>query len=164
VVIGVGVAPETEWLEGSGLDLDNGVCCDRWCRALAGRRPVPGVVAAGDVARWDNPLFGESMRVEHWTNAAEQGRQAALTLLRAEDAPVFDPVPYFWSDQYQTKIQFVGRTAPDVSVVDGSIDDDRFVVAYGLAGRIVGALAFGRPARLMAYRSMIAQRHPFPDS
>ncbi len=163
VVIGVGVAPATEWLAGSGLDVENGVRCDQWCRALSGREALAGVVAAGDVARWENPLFGEVMRVEHWTNAAEQGRAAALTLLHGQDAPVFDPVPYVWSDQYETKIQFVGRVGPDVRVVEGSIDDDRFVVAYGSDGRIVGALAFSRPARLMAYRSMIARREPFPD-
>jgi NADPH-dependent 2,4-dienoyl-CoA reductase/sulfur reductase-like enzyme len=164
VVIGVGVAPTTDWLAGSGLDVDNGVVCDRWCRALAGGYVVPGVVAAGDVARWDNPRFGETMRIEHWTNAAEQGRAAAITLLRGEDAPVFDPIPYFWSDQYETKIQFVGRVGPDVQVVDGSIDDDRFVVAYGSGGRLVGALAFGRPARLMRYRSMIDNGEAFPGS
>jgi NADPH-dependent 2,4-dienoyl-CoA reductase/sulfur reductase-like enzyme len=163
VVIGVGVAPATQWLAGSGLDLGDGVHCDRWCRALAGGAAVTGVVAAGDVARSDNPLFGEPIRVEHWTNAAEQGRAAALTLLHGEDAPLVDPVPYFWSDQYQTKIQFVGRTGPDVAVVDGSLEDDHFVVAYGSGGRIVGALAFSRPARLMAYRSMVARADPFPD-
>lgn len=164
VVVGVGVAPTTSWLNDSGLDIGDGVLCDRWCRALTKGRPATGVVAAGDVARWDNPLFGESMRVEHWTNAAEQGRAAALTLLHGEDAPVFDPVPYFWSDQYETKIQFVGRTGPDVRVVDGSLADERFVVIYGSHGRIVGALAFSRPARLMAYRSMIARADPFPTS
>lgn len=162
VVIGVGVAPTTDWLAASGLDLDNGVVCDRWCRALRGGEPVPDVVAAGDVARWENPRFGEVMRVEHWTNAAEQGRAAALTLLHGEDAAAFDPVPYFWSDQYGTKIQFVGRPGPDVEVVDGDLDDDRFAVAYGSRGRMVGALAFGRPARLMRMRSMIAAAAPFP--
>lgn len=162
VVIGVGVAPTTGWLAGSGLDLDDGVRCDQWCRVLAGGQAVPGVVAAGDVARWANPLFGQDMRVEHWTNAAEQGRAAALTLLHDEDPPPFDPVPYFWSDQYETKIQFVGRTGPDIAVVDGSLDDDRFVVAYGLDGRLVGAVAFSRPAKLMRYRSMIAAGDPFP--
>jgi len=164
VVIGVGVSPTTDWLEGSGLDVDNGVRCDRWCRALAGGQPVPGVVAAGDVANWENPRFGEIMRVEHWTNAAEQARQAAFTLLQGEDAPVFDPIPYFWSDQYETKIQFVGRTGPDVAVVDGSLDDDRFAVAYGSEGRLVGALSFNRPARLMALRKMIDQGDPFPTA
>jgi NADPH-dependent 2,4-dienoyl-CoA reductase/sulfur reductase-like enzyme len=162
VVIGVGVAPTTGWLEGSGLDLADGVRCDQWCRALAGGRPVPGVVAAGDVARWDHPLFGEAVRVEHWTNAVEQGHMAAVTLLRDEDAPAFAPVPYFWSDQYETKIQFVGRTGPDMQVVEGNLDEDRFVVAFGRDGRLVGSLAFNRPARIMRYRAMIAAGSEFP--
>jgi len=162
VVIGVGVAPTTDWLADSGLDLANGVRCDSRCRALAGGQVVAGVVAAGDVARWENPFFGEFMRLEHWTNAAEQGRAAALTLLRGDEAPVYEPIPYFWSDQYQTKIQMVGRTGPDVAVVDGSLDDDRFVAVYGSGGRLVGALSFNRPARLMAWRAKIAEREPFP--
>ena len=162
VVIGVGVVPSTGWLESSGVDLGDGVLCDRWCRVRSGGLPVPGVVAAGDVARWDHPLFGESIRVEHWTNAADQGHAAALTLLCGEEAPPYSPVPYFWSDQYQTKIQFVGRNGADVQVVEGSIDDDRFVVAYGAAGRLVGALGFSRPARIMAYKAMIARGGPFP--
>jgi 3-phenylpropionate/trans-cinnamate dioxygenase ferredoxin reductase subunit len=164
VVIGVGVSPATGWLAGSGLDLADGVLCDERCRVLAGGQPVPGIVAAGDVARWANPLFGEVMRVEHWTNATEQGRAAALTLVHGGDAPVFDPVPYFWSDQYETKIQFVGRTGPDVQVVDGDLADDRFVVAYGSQGRLVGAVAFSRPARLMKLRNQIAARAPFPPA
>ena len=162
VVIGVGVSPTTEWLAGSGLDIADGVLCDERCRVSAAGRAVPGVVAAGDVARWANPLFEEVMRVEHWTNATEQGRAAALTLVHGDDAPVFDPVPYFWSDQYETKIQFVGRTGPDIQVVDGDLADDRFVVAYGSQGRLVGAVAFGRPARLMKLRNQIADRAPFP--
>jgi NADPH-dependent 2,4-dienoyl-CoA reductase/sulfur reductase-like enzyme len=162
VVIGVGVAPATDWLEGSGLDLADGVVCDEWCRARAGGQPVPDVVAAGDVARWDHPTFGEAMRVEHWTNAIEQGAAAATTLLLGTEAPPFAPVPYFWSDQYETKIQFLGRTGPEVRVVEGSLDDDRFVAAYGRDGRLVGAIAFNRPARAMAYRAMIAEGSPLP--
>jgi NADPH-dependent 2,4-dienoyl-CoA reductase/sulfur reductase-like enzyme len=162
VVIGVGVSPTTGWLEGSGLDLADGVVCDQWCRVLAGGRPVPDIVAAGDVARWDHPLFGETIRVEHWTNAVEQGHAAALSLLQGSDAPPFSPVPYFWSDQYETKIQFVGRTGPQVTVVDGDVNDDRFAVAYGRDGRLVGALAFNRPARIAAYRGLIASGTPFP--
>src|SRR5712692_4337629 len=162
VVIGVGVAPTTGWLEGSGLDLADGVRCDQWCRALAGGQPVPGVVAAGDVARWDHPGLGEAIRVEHWTNAVEQGQAAAQVLLHGTAAPTFDPVPYFWSDQYDTKIQFVGRTGPDIMVVDGSLDDDRFVVAYGRDGRLVGALGFSRPAVVMKHRALIASGTEFP--
>lgn len=157
VVVGVGVDPEVGWLEGSGLTLGNGVGCDATCTA------APGVVAAGDVARWYNPLFGADMRVEHWTNAADQGTAAARSLLAAARgvAPEpFAPVPYFWSDQYGFKIQYVGASRPDdeVVVVDGSTDERRFVAIYGRDGRVVAALAIGRPRLLMAYRNLIAQR------
>jgi NADPH-dependent 2,4-dienoyl-CoA reductase/sulfur reductase-like enzyme len=164
VVIGVGVAPTTGWLEGSGLDLADGVVCDQWCRSLAGGTPVPGVVAAGDVARWEHCLFGGTVRVEHWTNAVEQGTAAAATLMRGAGDGVapYAPVPYFWSDQYNTKIQFVGLAGPQVRVVEGALDDDRFVAAYGRQGRVVGALTFNWPARAMAYRSMIASGAEFP--
>ena len=154
VVIGVGVRPNTEWLEGSGLRLDDGVVCDETC--LAG----PGVVAAGDVARWPNPTFGEVMRVEHWENAQAQGEHAARRLLAELDgAPgePYAPVPWFWSDQYDRKIQLAGRAGPDdvVQVVDGSIEDRQFVALYGRAGRLVGALGMNRPRPIMQFRRMI---------
>ncbi|MCU1450431.1 MAG: pyridine nucleotide-disulfide oxidoreductase [Acidimicrobiales bacterium] len=155
VVVGVGVTPNTAWLESSGLTLRDGVVCDATCLA------APGVVAAGDVARWHNELFDTDMRVEHWTNAAEQGMAAARTLLAGPDAAVpFAPVPYFWSDQYKTKIQFVGHAhhADDVRVVDGSIEARKFVALYEHAGRLVGALAFSRPKPLLAARRLIAER------
>src|SRR5262245_31107719 len=130
VVVGVGVAPNTEWLEGSGLTIDNGVVCDATCLA------APGVVAAGDVARWPNRRFREVMRVEHWENAQEQGAHAARRLL-GDTAP-YEPVPWFWSDQYDRKIQLAGRSGPgdDIRIVDGSIKDRRFVALYGRAGRL----------------------------
>jgi NADPH-dependent 2,4-dienoyl-CoA reductase/sulfur reductase-like enzyme len=161
VVIGVGVAPETAWLEGSGLVLGNGVRCDASCFASA-----PGVVAAGDVARWHNPLFGVDMRVEHWTNAAEQGTAAARALLAGAGAEPFAPVPYFWSDQYDAKIQFVGMCAPgdELRVVHGSVAERRFVALYGRAGRLVGALAVSRPRLLMAYRRLIAAGAAWDDA
>jgi NADPH-dependent 2,4-dienoyl-CoA reductase/sulfur reductase-like enzyme len=161
VVIGVGVAPETAWLEASGLVLGNGVVCDASCFASA-----PGVVAAGDVARWHNPLFGIDMRVEHWTNAAEQGTAAARALLAGRGAEPFAPVPYFWSDQYDAKIQFVGLCGPDdeVRVVHGSFAERRFVALYGRAGRLVGALAVSRPRLLMAYRRLIAAGAAWDDA
>ncbi|MEA2702546.1 MAG: hypothetical protein QOD63_491 [Actinomycetota bacterium] len=163
VVVGVGVKPQTAWLEGSGLTLDDGVVCDAACVA------APGVVAAGDVARWDNQLFGGLMRVEHWTNAVEQGTAAATSLLAAAagERPVaFAPVPYFWSDQYGLRIQYLGASRPgdEMVVVDGSLDDRRFVAVYGREGRIVAALAVGRARRLMAYRRMIAERGPWDEA
>jgi 3-phenylpropionate/trans-cinnamate dioxygenase ferredoxin reductase component len=162
VVVGVGVVPETGWLERSGLALDDGVVCDETC--LAG----PGIVAAGDVARWPNPLFdGESMRVEHWTNATEQGVAAALRLLAGNaSGEAFAPVPFVWSDQYDVKIQIVGSIHGDdeVVVVDGSLDERRFVALFGRDGRLVGALGFSRPRLVMQYRRMIADRASWDDA
>ncbi len=154
VVVGVGVIPEVGWLESSGLELNNGVVCDETCATAA-----PGVVAAGDIARWPNRLFGEEMRIEHWSNAVEQGAAAAKRLLAGpEDAVPFAPVPYFWSDQYDTKIQFVGRCAPDdeVFIAEGSLEERKFVALFGRHGRLWGALAFNRPRPLMGYRRMLA--------
>jgi NADPH-dependent 2,4-dienoyl-CoA reductase/sulfur reductase-like enzyme len=155
VVVGIGVAPETGWLEGSGLTLDDGVVCDESCRA------APGVVAAGDVARWPNPLFdGEVMRLEHWTNATEQGVHAARTLLAGDGPEPFAPVPFVWSDQYDVKIQTVGRVRGDdeVTVAHGSLEERRFVALFGRAGRLTGALGFSRPRQVMQYRRMIEER------
>ena len=161
VVIGVGVAPETGWLESSGLTLDNGVVCDSTCTA------APGVVAAGDIARWPNNLFGETMRVEQWSNAVEQGAAAARRLLAAPGEAVdFTPVPYFWSDQYDAKIQFLGICCPsdEIRIVDGSPDEGRFVALFGRDGRLVGALAFSRPRLLMAYRKLLSAKTSFEDA
>jgi NADPH-dependent 2,4-dienoyl-CoA reductase/sulfur reductase-like enzyme len=163
VVVGVGVVPVTDWLEGSGLTLDNGIVCDETLLA------APGIVAAGDVARWPNPLFdGELMRLEHWTNAAEQGVAAARRLLVAEgDTPeVYAPVPFVWSDQYDRKIQTVGhfRGDDDMEVVYGSLEERRFVSVFGRNGRLVGALGFSMPAKVMQYRKMIEERATFEDA
>ena len=159
VVVGIGVVPNTEWLDGSGLQVGDGVLCDASC--LAAER----VTAAGDVARWPNQLFGETMRVEHWDNAAAQGAHAARRLLNPETGP-FTPVPWFWSDQYDRKIQLAGRVRPDdeVRVVNGSVDERRFAAIYGRAGRIVGVLGFNRPRHVMRYRALIEQGASFDDA
>ncbi len=156
VVVGIGVVPNTEWLDGSGLQVGDGVLCDASC--LAAER----VTAAGDVARWPNQLFGETMRVEHWDNAAAQGAHAARRLLNPETGP-FTPVPWFWSDQYDRKIQLAGRVRPDdeVRVVNGSVEERRFAAIYGRAGRIVGVLGFNRPRHVMRYRALIEQGASF---
>lgn len=117
VLVAVGSQPNTEWLEGSGLPLGDGVVCDEYCEA------AENVYAAGDVARGYNPLFATSMRVEHRTNAAEQGMAAARNLLAAPEArKPFAPVPYFWSDQYDMKVQAYGflRGHEEVALVEGT--------------------------------------------
>ena len=163
VVVGVGVAPVTEWLDGSGLTVDNGVVCDSTLLA------APGIVAAGDVARWPNPLFdGEPARLEHWTNASDQGVAAARRLLHgdAEGPEEFAPVPFVWSDQYDRKIQTAGQFRGDdrMEIVHGSLEERRFVAVFGRNGRLVGTLGFSMPAKLMQYRRMIAERASFDDA
>ncbi len=153
VVVGIGVRPETVWLEGSGIALQDGVVCDASCATS-----VPGIVAAGDVARWMNPRYGESMRVEHWTNATLQAQAAVARLL---DGPVaakpFDPVPYVWSDQYDTKLAVAGRprAGDEVHVVDGSFEQRKFVAIYGRAGRLVGAVAMNRMRMHLEWRTAL---------
>jgi len=105
------------------------------------------------------------MRLEHWTNAAEQGVAAGARLLAAEPSP-YAPVPFVWSDQYETKIQVVGHVRGDdeIVVVDGSVDDLRFVAAAGRGGRLVGAIGFSRPRVVMQYRRMIADGTAWSDA
>ena len=160
VVVGIGVSPNTDWLDGSGLTIDNGVVCDATCTA------APGVVAAGDVARWPNQRFDEVMRVEHWDNAIAMGTHAAQSLLAGDAAQPFDPIPWFWSDQYDRKIQLAGRAAPDdhVEVVSGSVEERRFVAFYGRDGRVVGVLGMNQPAKVMRWRSLVEERASWDDA
>jgi 3-phenylpropionate/trans-cinnamate dioxygenase ferredoxin reductase subunit len=162
VVVGIGVTPNTDWLAGSGLAVDDGVVCDATLAAS-----LPGVVAAGDVARWPHPLFGATVRVEHWTNAVEQADAASARLLAtAEEAEPFASVPFVWSDQYDRKIQAAGRFGPDddVHLCHGSTGERRFVALFGRGGRLVGALAMNRVRQLMGYRRMIQEGASFDDA
>jgi NADPH-dependent 2,4-dienoyl-CoA reductase/sulfur reductase-like enzyme len=161
VVVGIGVIPATAWLESSEIALGDGVVCDACCRTS-----IPFVVAAGDVARWYNPLFGEQMRVEHWTNAAEQGAAAARTLLAGDAARPFAPVPTFWSDQYDVKIQFAGRVPRDseVYVAHQKAGERRFVALYRTGDRLAGVLAFKRSAQFVRYCELIERRASWDDA
>ncbi len=157
IVVGIGVAPNTAWLEGSGVSVADGVLCDSTCRVVdTEQRAVEGVVACGDVARWPNDRYGEVMRIEHWTNAVEMAEHAALTLLGGTEP--FTPVPYFWSDQYSTKIQFLGRSTgfDEVRVVDGDPAAGVGVALYRRGDLLVGALGLNRIKALMGYRPLLA--------
>jgi NADPH-dependent 2,4-dienoyl-CoA reductase/sulfur reductase-like enzyme len=167
VVVGVGVAPAVDWLDDSGLALRDGVVCDATLNT-----GVPGVYAAGDCARWPNLAFeghdDVEMRVEHWTNAAEQGAAAARNLLavsRGEQPEAYVSVPFFWSDQFDSRIQFVGRAhgGDDIHVVAGSTDG-AFAALYGWEGRLRGVLGVSMPKMVMPFRALIAQRASWDEA
>ncbi|MBB5166365.1 NAD(P)/FAD-dependent oxidoreductase [Mycobacterium sp. AZCC_0083] len=161
VVVGIGVSPCVTWLEGSGLAIDNGVVCDEtlWTGA-------PGVYAAGDVANWLNPVFDARQRMENWTAAAEQGAAAARNALDPENAKPYGTVPYFWSDWYGSRVQFVGvPEADEVLLVDGDVEDgERWVALYRRGDRLVGALTVNGQTVIMKYRRMIAQKSSWGDA
>ncbi|MFT3851811.1 MAG: FAD-dependent oxidoreductase [Ilumatobacteraceae bacterium] len=165
VVVGIGVSPTVDWLTGSGTELRDGVVCDAtlWTG-------IPNVFAAGDCVRWFNELYGEEMRVEHWTNAAEQGAAAATNLLAvaAGDAAVpYAPVPFFWSDQYDSRIQYLGRAAgtadEQVVVVAGDLGG-RFAALYGQDGRFRAALGVTMPRMVMPMRKLLMQRASWEEA
>lgn len=161
LVVGIGATPATDWLAGSGLTVDDGVLADATLAA------APGVYVAGDLARWPNALFDDvvdrPMRLEHWTSAAEQGARAARNALDPDGAKAYETVPYFWSDWYDSRVQFVGiadgRDGVEIEVVAGDdAEGGPFTALYRSGDRIVGALAVDMRAEVMKYRRLIAQR------
>ncbi|CAB4561472.1 unannotated protein [freshwater metagenome] len=163
VVVGIGVTLNVDWLEGSGLTLDDGVVCDNTLLA------APGVVAAGDIARYPSARFGRMLRVEHWETAIAGGEAAARRLLaeaRGETPVVFDPIPWFWSDQYDRKIQLAGRPMPTDTcvVVHGSTDEFRFVALYGDGDRLTGVLGMNRPRHVVQLRALFEEGASFSEA
>ncbi|TDD55400.1 NAD(P)/FAD-dependent oxidoreductase [Nonomuraea terrae] len=158
-VLALGAAPATAWLAGSSLDIGNGVRCDIHLRALtADGAVVPGVVAAGDVARVPHHLAGGAPIVlGHWSNAVEQGTAAAHTLLKPDDPRPFTGVPTFWSDLHDARIRSVGlpALADEVRVHEHDLAGRHLEVGYHRAGKLVGALTVGRTGRLTAYRHQL---------
>ena len=157
VVAGIGAVPNTEWLAGSGIAVDDGVACDEFCRTN-----VPGVFAVGDVARWPNALFGESMRVEHWTNAMEQAATVAWNVTHPDEPRGYAPVPYVWSDQYGLRLQIVGRPRADdeVRIVEDDPAAPVLVALYSREDRLTGAFTLNAPRRLLTLRRALAARTP----
>jgi NADPH-dependent 2,4-dienoyl-CoA reductase/sulfur reductase-like enzyme len=163
VVVGLGVVPNTEWLAGSGLRVDGGLVCDATLTAAGD----PDVLGAGDVACWPHPLAaGETIRVEHWTVAAEQGQLAGRNAVRppAQREPHVVP-PYFWSDQYDVKIQAVGLPwrAEHLEVLESSPDGSRVVCAGEREGRLISVIAINAAKRLGWYRRALVDPLPFEE-
>lgn len=158
LVQAIGSIPNTEWLEGNDLDLTDGVMCDNWMR-LGGRW---GAVAVGDVARFPNPLFdGVPRRVEHWQMPMDTARRAAATLLadlarKPADSTQFEPLPSFWSDQYELRVQSFGSlaVADRTEVLEGDLDQEA-VVGYYRGDELVGALLLGFPKQMLRVRKLV---------
>ena len=160
VVVGIGASPATGWLADSGLALDDGVVCDGFLRASD-----PNVYAAGDVARWHNPQSDRSMRVEHWSAAAEQGARAARNALWPDTAQRYATVPYFWSDWYGSRIQFVGLAGgEEYEVVSGDLEGEHFVALYREGDKLSGALTLNGQRHIMKYRRLITQGATFDEA
>ncbi|MDV2477052.1 p-cumate dioxygenase [Rhodococcus zopfii] len=151
VVVGIGAQPATEWLESSGLPLADGIECDASLHVIG----VPDVYAAGDVARRDHPHYGESMRIEHWTNANEHADTVAAAIA---GGPAPRPsLPYVWSDQYGKRIQIIGRPALGSPVkVRGEAQTGDLIACYADDdGTLVGALIVDNPRLMMQVRKAI---------
>ncbi|MEU1194584.1 FAD-dependent oxidoreductase [Streptomyces sp. NPDC005859] len=154
VVVGVGARPCVEWLEGSGVELDNGVKC-----GADGRTSLAGVVAVGDCANWYDPRAGAHRRVEHWTGARERPDAAVATLLAGGAVePGVPRPPYFWSDQYGVRIQFAGHAAgaDSVTVEEGAADDRDVLAVYRRAGRPVAVLGMNQPRLFTRWRKQLS--------
>ncbi|ORA85098.1 NAD(P)/FAD-dependent oxidoreductase [Mycobacterium malmoense] len=159
VVVGIGSRPATAWLDGSGVDIDSvdsGVVCDE-----AGRTSAPNVWAVGDVASWRDST-GHQARVEHWSNVADQARVMVPAML-GQDAPPAVVVPYFWSDQYDVKIQCLGE--PEATDIVHLVEDDgrKFLAYYERDGVLVGVVGGGVPGKVMRVRAKIAAATPISE-
>jgi NADPH-dependent 2,4-dienoyl-CoA reductase/sulfur reductase-like enzyme len=155
-VVGIGAIPNDAWLASSGLPIDDGLLCDEFCRAVDAHR----VFCAGDVARWLHVGYGDTTRVEHWTNAVEQAACVAHNIAHPENLRPHRPVEYVWSDQYDWKIQVVGR--PDRGEAHHLVGDPdqtppRWAALFaGEGGRLVGAVTVNWPRASVDCRRLTA--------
>ncbi|MFC4116368.1 NAD(P)/FAD-dependent oxidoreductase [Nonomuraea zeae] len=151
VVVAVGSRPAVGWLAGSGLRVGDGVLCDSRCRA------ADGVYAVGDVASWEHEGLGRRLRLENRTNAVEQAQVVAANIL-GEHRP-YVPVPYFWTDQYDVKIQvhgFLPKEA-EAEVVEGDPEQNRFVTLHRVGGTVTGVLGWNMAKAARLHRRHVAE-------
>ncbi|MEZ7130527.1 NAD(P)/FAD-dependent oxidoreductase [Nonomuraea sp. AD125B] len=149
VVVAIGSRPATGWLDGSGLALGDGVECDSRCRA------AEGVYAVGDLASFHHEVLGRRLRLENRTNATEQAQTVAANVLGA-DRP-YTPIPYFWTDQYDVKIQAHGLPSPaaEVTVAEGDPEQHRFAALYREGGQVTAVLGWNMPKQARLLRQQV---------
>ena len=153
VIAGIGVIPNTEWLQDSGLPLRDGVVCDEYCRVEG----FPDVYAIGDVARWKHAGSGEYRRVEHWTNAVDQANLVASNILNPLTLKAYVSAPYFWSDQYDAKIQMIGEVSleADVTIREFKVlASHKKVALYSSDGDLTAAVSLGWPRAMVMLRRL----------
>jgi NADPH-dependent 2,4-dienoyl-CoA reductase/sulfur reductase-like enzyme len=151
VLVAIGAVPATDWLAGSNVPVGNGVLCDEYCMA------APDVYAAGDVANWYHRRFDQRMRVEHRMNATEQGMAVARNLLGAETP--FEPIPYFWTDQFEEKLAAFGMLSADaeVTIAHGDPADNKFIAHYRHNGKLTGVLGWNMNRDLRKERKLLVE-------
>ncbi|MFB7468329.1 NAD(P)/FAD-dependent oxidoreductase [Streptomyces sp. NPDC056224] len=153
VVVGIGARPATGWLTGSGVDLgpDGSVTADAYLRTS-----LPGVYAVGDCASFPSARYGKRLLVHHWDNALQGPRTVAANILAGEPAQVYDPVPYFWSEQFGRFVQYAGHHGgADTLLWRGDPADPAWSVCWLRDGVLVAVLAVGRPRDLAQGRRLI---------
>lgn len=162
VVLGIGSTPVIDYLEGSGIAFADGgdgggIACDE-----TGRTSAPDVYAIGDVANWRDAQ-GKPSRVEHWNNVIEQAAKVAYTILGTEADNPRPFVPYFWSDQFDIKVQALGHPSPgdDVHVI--SDDGTKFVVYYSRDGLLTAVVGAGKAGAVMKMRNKLLAHAPISD-
>jgi 3-phenylpropionate/trans-cinnamate dioxygenase ferredoxin reductase component len=154
VVAGVGIEPAVEIVEGSAIAVENGIVVDETCRTT-----VPEVFAAGDVANHQHPVFGRRLRVEHYDNALKMGAAAARSMLGRHEP--FDDPHWFWSEQYDTRLEYEGFAMEwDQFIVRGSLDARDFVAFYLSKGLLVAAAGMNRGREVRRSAALIKSRRP----
>jgi phthalate 3,4-dioxygenase ferredoxin reductase subunit len=160
VVVGIGALPNDQWLQGSGLTIEDGVVCDAYLAAAG----APHVFAIGDVARWPHPEMDAQVRSEHWTNAADQARCVARTIAQPGAREPYQPSDYIWSDQYDWKLQLAGQRARAVAEwVVGAPRAQRpqvTVLHEDAAGRLCGTVCLNWPKAFVQCRRLVDERAP----
>ncbi|MGW1403477.1 NAD(P)/FAD-dependent oxidoreductase [Streptomyces sp. NPDC002405] len=161
VVVGIGAVPNVEWLMDSGLHVDDGVVCDQHGRAVG----AEGIHAVGDVARWRGPDHVDVRRTEHWTNAVDQAAVVAHNIVNPDQLTRQDALAYVWSDQYDHKVQVVGRPARArrCKVLDGPVGErPRAAAVYADdAGILVGVTTVNWPKATVLARKLLARKESF---
>jgi 3-phenylpropionate/trans-cinnamate dioxygenase ferredoxin reductase subunit len=152
IIVGIGVVPNTELAEGAGLVVDNGIVVDDCTRTSD-----PDIVAAGDCTNHPNEFLNRRVRLESVQNAMEQGRAAARTMLGKPET--YKMVPWFWSDQFDLKLQMVGiSTGYDQIVIRGDLASRAFAAFYLHEGHVIAADTVSKPLDFMLAKKMVAAR------